>query len=88
MQKGIMPRIETMKPERTTVIDEKIIFLNKENLAILEGYKVSVEMVAEVFEVLHGRRELRITLTGLSRQGADRLFAGLKEMKPEEVKGT
>ncbi len=44
----------------------KIIFLNKENLAELEGYKASIE----VFGDLLGKQEIHIVLTGFSWQSA------------------
>lgn len=59
----------------------KIIFLNKGNLAELEGYKASVEM----YGGLMGKQEIHIILTGFSWEAAKCLFDKLKPLPKEEI---
>lgn len=59
----------------------KIIFLNKENLAELEGYKASIEVFGKLLE----KQEIHIVLTGFSWQSAKDLFNKLKALPKEEI---
>jgi hypothetical protein len=59
----------------------KIIFLNKENLAELEGYKASVEL----YGGLMGKQEVHIILTGFSFNSAKALFDKLKALPKHEI---
>ncbi len=72
---GIIWRPEEERPS----IAEKIIFLGKENLEKLRGYKAFLDLWSD--------GELCITLTGLSLESAGALFNALEEMKDEEVHG-
>lgn len=64
-------------------IASKIVFLNKENLETLEGYKAAVEIHCGKF----GRFEIHVIMTDYSAESARKLFDELKAMKPEEIKG-
>jgi hypothetical protein len=64
--------------------NEKIVFLNKENLAILEGYKATVK-VKRGWACTGG--EVQVLITGFSREAANRLFDELKPLCPTEIKG-
>ena len=66
-------------------MDEKIVFLNQANLAVIEGYKANVEWKAEW--TCSRRHEIHVVLTGFSEKGAKDLFNKLKAMNPEEIKG-
>lgn len=83
MTKGLMPRMEHKPywylPEMPNY--SKVIFLNKENLAELEGYKATIEM----FGGLHGKQEIHIVLTGFSWDSAKALFDKLKALPKEEI---
>ena len=59
----------------------KIIFLNKENLVELEGYKASVELFGD----LMGKQEIHIVLTGFSFQSAKTLFDKLNALPKNEI---
>lgn len=59
----------------------KIIFLNKANLAELEGYKASVKLK----EGLVGQKEIHIVLTGFSPKSARALYDKLKALPKNEV---
>lgn len=63
---------------------EKIVFLNKENLAILEGYKATVIVKRGLF---HRGGEVQVLITGFSREAANRLFGDLKPLCSTEIKG-
>jgi hypothetical protein len=83
MEKGLMPRMEHKPywylPEMPNY--SKVIFLNKENLADLEGYKATIEM----FGGLLGKQEIHIVLTGFSWDSAKALFDKLKAMNKDEI---
>lgn len=59
----------------------KIIFLNKENLSELEGYKASIEL----YGGLMGKQEVHIILTGFSIDSAKALFDKLKALPQHEI---
>lgn len=59
----------------------KIVFLNKENLAELEGYKASVE----IYGGLMGKQEIHVILTGFSWDAAKALFDKLKALPAHEI---
>ena len=68
---------------RKSPIDSKVIFLNKENLDKIEGYKAEVEYRYGVRD----KREIHIILTGFSRKSALALFNKLKSLPAEEIYG-
>jgi len=88
-KKGIIPKIDfKRRPESPLIgtLDSKVIFLNKENLAVLEGYKALVEYKHSLVKY-PSQCEIHIILTGFSSHGADRVFDALKEMAKNEVYG-
>jgi hypothetical protein len=60
-------------------LDTKIVFLGKENLEKLRGYKAFLD--------LWSNSQLSLTLTGLSPESAVELYRSLEEMKDEEIHG-
>jgi len=60
-------------------LGSKIIFLGKENLEKLSGYKSFIELWAD--------GEVRLTITGLSPQGGRFLFDSIDKMKDDEIHG-
>lgn len=81
---SILCRRDSEPISRLHQIDEKVVFLNKANLEKLEGYKASVILQSVAFT---DRAEIHIVITGKSMSSAERLFAELPKMKPEEVYG-
>ena len=73
------PWVEHRLPEYFRILGEKIIFLNKNNLFFLEGYKAYLSLTKD--------GELKITITGLSPKSAKVLFNQIKEMRKNEVRG-
>lgn len=65
-------------------MESKVIFLNKENLEKIEGYKATVDLRSGIM----GRYEIHIVLTGFSLKPVNDLFDNLKAMRKEEIKGT
>lgn len=82
-EKGLMGRIEhrPIYSIKDLPLMSKIVFLNKENLAELEGYKASVEL----FGGLLGKEEIHIVLTGLSYKSAEDLFDKLKALPKNKI---
>lgn len=79
MTKNFIPRYPTEKPYPQIYIDAfiahkgKVIFLGPENLELLKGYKA---------QVLPTKKQLLISIAGLSPKAMDALFEALKELKP------
>ena len=67
--------------KRFMFLKSKIIFLNKENLAELEGYKAKIELGEGLLEY----NEIKITLTGFSPKSAKNLFNKLKALPKNEI---
>ena len=69
---AIVPRspFGMMKELRKT--PEKVVFLNDKNLEVLKGYKAYVQTSRE--------GEIRITITGLSKQCSKTLFDDLEAL--------
>ncbi len=67
------------RDEAERPLDTKIVFLGKENLEKLRGYKAFLD--------IWPNSQLSLTLTGLSPQSAVALYQSLEEMKDEEIHG-
>jgi hypothetical protein len=82
---GLMPRMgERRWPHIEDLLcEQKIIFLNKENLTLFEGYKARVKLIDGVAN----HSEIHIVLTGFSPKSAQALYDKLKAMKKEEICG-
>jgi hypothetical protein len=57
----------------------KIIFLGKENLEKLRGYKAFLDLWSDC--------QVRLTITGLSSKSGHALFDSMDKMKDEEIHG-
>jgi len=83
--RGLMPHTDDRYPINRPIypfwddVAEKVIFLNKDNLDELEGYKATV--------ILKSSNEVHIILTGFNEKGSKRLYDSLKKMKKEEIYG-
>ena len=84
-EKGLLPQRRESRPD-IAVLDSKIVFLNKENLEKLEGYKAQVEYKHSLLR-FGGCCEIHIILTGFSARGAGTLFDSLKGMEKEGICG-
>jgi|WetSurMetagenome_2_1015567.scaffolds.fasta_scaffold107308_3 hypothetical protein len=60
----------------------KVVFLNKENLELLLGYKVTVKIYPGISEQYD---EIHIVLTGKSAKGAKELYEQLKPLPLHEI---
>lgn len=83
-QPSILSRVERRPPSGLFEVDQKIVFLNAENLKVIECYKATVTLNNIL---LSDRAEIHIVLTGNSKAGAERLFDQLKAMTPSEING-
>lgn len=90
-EKRLFPKLKPHYRKEWTpdieILDSKVVFLNKENLEKLEGYKAIVEYKQLLLRHFGDSYEIHIILTGFSAEGAKRLFDSLKDMRPEEVYG-
>ena len=64
-------------------LESKVVFLNKENLEKLEGYKATVELKSGVL----GKVEIHIVLTGFSMRPGGQLYDSLKALNQKEIYG-
>lgn len=82
--KGLMSRIDE-RPRWSNIeeliCEKKVIFLNKENLVELEGYKATVKLKEGLLE----HSEIHIVLTGFSPQAAKALYEKLKPLLKHEI---
>ncbi len=77
--KGRIDRKPYFLPEMP--LATKIIFLNKTNLAELEGYKAEVQLHDGKFPYY----EIHIFITGFKAKGAEDLYVKLKALPKNEV---
>lgn len=61
--------------------EKKIVFLNKENLAELEGYKATLKLN----DGLMFHSEIHVVLTGFSQRAAKELYDKIKALPKNEI---
>jgi hypothetical protein len=76
IRSGIVGRVPVKEPEGPWAT--KIVFLGNQNLEKLRGYKGYLDLWQD---------QVRLTITGLSLEGARNLYGSLEQMKDEEIHG-